>query len=192
MSKKYIKPKTKKLLLIVVSVMAGLLALAFLGNVTGGFANVFKPDKWTFREPNTDNLWQSVDFAADDDGVIAEGADGVTVELTEDNEIKVKGTAEVAQTIELGKVVLNPHTAYVFDSSLSDGSNKTMYMVIKNGDTEIISSYSGAKVIAADTFTEATEVTISLVIAEGFVANRTLKPILCTGANVADAVDFYN
>ena len=165
-----------------VTILAVALACLTLGALIG---NLFD-----FHAPNEENLWQSVSFT-DTDGVISDGADGVTVKLTEDNELKVNGYAEEAQEVLIGTYTLDANTAYVFDSSLNDGSNKTVYMVVKNGETVLAKSYTGAVVISAEKLTADTEISIYLVIAEDVNVNKTLRPILCEGDNIEDAVSFF-
>lgn len=172
------KRKTKRTLGIIALVLVCLTVGAIVGNV------------FDFHAPNEDNLWQEMTFNATD-GVILDGADGVTVKLTEDNELKVNGYAEIAQTIAIGTYQLDANTSYVFDSSLSDGSNKTVYMVVKTGDTVLAKSYTGPVMISAGTLESDTTATIYLVIAEDVNVNATLRPILCEGESVDDAVSFY-
>ena len=73
-----------KIFVVVAILIAGVLLVA-LGNVTGGFQNLH-PDDWVFREVNPDNLYHSLTFA-DTDGVIANGADGITVTAVVDQKI---------------------------------------------------------------------------------------------------------
>ena len=123
--------------------------------------------------------------------MILDGADGVTVKLTDDNELKVNGYAETAQEIKIGTYMLDANTSYVFDSSLNDGSNKTVYMVVKMGATLLCKSYTGPVVISAEKLTTDTEVSVYLVIAEDVNVNCTLRPVLCEGNTINDLVDFY-
>ena len=172
------KKSTKRMLTIIAVALACLTVGALFGNM------------FDFHAPNKDNLWQDVSFN-DKDGVILDGADGVTVKLTEDNEVKVNGYAETAQEVLIGTYKLESKTAYVFDSSLNDGSNKTLYMVVKNGDTVMAKSYTGPVVISASQLTADTEVSVYLVIAEDVNVNATLRPILCEGESTDELVKFY-
>ena len=184
------KRSTKTKIFVVVAILIAGVLLVALGNVTGGFQNLH-PDDWVFREVNPDNLYHSLTFA-DTDGVIANGANGITVELGECNELLVTGTAEGAQSVNIGTYKLKANTAYVFDSSLSDGSNGTVYMAVVNASGDAIaSSYKDAVVIPASALATDMTVTIVLKIADEFKVNKTLKPILCEGASVSDAVSFY-
>ena len=178
-----------KIFVIVAILIAGVLLVA-LGNVTGGFQNLH-PDDWVLREVNPDNLYHSLTFA-DTDGVIANGADGITVELGECNELRVTGTAEGAQSINVGTYTLKANTSYVFDSSLTNGTKGTVYMTLVNTAGQEIAnaaSYNGAVVIAP--LATDTVVTVALKIADEFEVNKTLKPILCEGVSASDAVSFY-
>ena len=170
------KRKTKRTLGIIALVLVCLTVGAIVGNV------------FDFHAPNEDNLWQEMTFNATDN-VILDGADGVTVKLTEDNELKVNGYAETAQEVKVGTYTLDANTSYVFDSSLNDGSNKTVYMVVKSGETVIAKSYTGPVVISAR---EAdTQISVYLMIAEDVNVSTTLHPILCEGETVEDLVNFY-
>ena len=180
----------KKVLIAIAALAAVVLLLSVIGSLSDGFKNM-KPAEWFDKEANPENLYQSLDFAGDDKGMILDGADGVTVELIDDNAIKVRGTSEIDQTVVIGTITLNEHTAYIFDASLDNGSNKSMYMTITAGEEVIESSYTGPVIIHADAFDGATEVTVSLVIAKDCDTNVTLRPVLCPGADIDDAVDFY-
>lgn len=175
---KRMKAKTKRWLTVIVVALACLTLGAFIGNV------------FDFHAPNEDNLWQDMSFNATDD-VILDGADGVTVKLTGDNELKVDGYAESAQEVLIGTVTLDANTAYVFDSSLDDGSNKSIYMVVKAGGTVLAKSYTGPVVISAEKLTDDTEISVYLMIAEDVNVNETLRPVLCEGESVDDLVKFY-
>ncbi len=185
------KSTKMKIFVIVAILIAGVLLVAF-GKVTGGFQNLH-PDDWVFREINEDNLYHSLDFA-DAEGVIANGADGITVELGEFNELRVTGTAEGAQSINIGTYTLKANTAYVFDSSLNDGTKGTIYMVLCNAAGEELAnaaSYNGAVSIPASALSTDMIVTVVLKIADDVKVNETLKPVLCEAASVSDIVSFY-
>lgn len=186
------KRSTKtKIFVIVAILIAGVLIVA-LGKVTGGFQNLH-PDEWVFHEINEDNLYHSLAFG-DTEGVIANGADGVSVELGEYNELRVTGTAEGAQSIKIGTYKLKAGTAYVFDSSLSDGTKGTIYMTLCNAAGEELAnaaSYKGAVLIPASTLASDITVTVTLKIADEVKVNETLRPVLCEAASVSDIVSFY-
>ena len=184
------KRSTKNKIFVIVAILIAGVLLVALGNVTGGFQNLH-PDDWVFREVNPDNLYHSLTFA-DTDGVIANGSNGITVELGECNELCVTGTAEGAQTINVGTYKLKANTAYVFDSSLTNGTNGTIYMELLNvSGQKLVASYNGAEVIPASALASDVTVTVVLKIADEFEVNKTLKPILCEGTSASDAVSFY-
>ena len=180
-----------KIFVVVAILLAGVLLVAF-GNITNGFQNLH-PDEWELRAINEDNLYHSLAFA-DVDGVIANGADGISVKLGEYNELRVKGVAEGAQTINVGTYTLKANTSYVFDSSLSDGTKGTIYMTLCNAKGEELAnaaSYNGAVVIPASSLASDITVTVTLKIADEFDANVTLRPVLCEAASINDLVSFY-
>ena len=173
---KRMKAKTKRGVTLIAVALACLTIGAIFGNA------------FDLHKPNEDNLWQEMSFNATD-GVILDGADGVTVKLTEDNELKVNGYAETAQEVLVGSYTLEANTSYVFDSSLNDGSNKTVYMVVKANGSVIAKSYTGPVVISARTTD--TQISVYLMIAEDVNVSTTLRPILCEGAVIDDLVSFY-
>ena len=125
------RSSTKTKIFVVVAVLlAGILLVAF-GKITGGFQNL-SPDEWVFREVNEDNLFQTVAFG-DVDGTIENGANGVTVKLTEDNALKIEGTAETDLSITIGTFTAEADTTYVFDTSLSKSTNGTIYITVGYG-----------------------------------------------------------
>ena len=173
---KRMKAKTKRWVTLIAVALACLTIGAIFGNA------------FDLHKPNEDNLWQEMTFNATD-GVILDGADGVTAKLTEDNELKVNGYAETAQEVLVGSYTLEANTSYVFDSSLNDGSNKTVYMVVKANGSVIAKSYTGPVVISARTTD--TQISVYLMIAEDVNVSTTLRPILCEGAVLDDLVSFY-
>lgn len=175
---KRMKVKTKRWITLIAVALCCLTVGALVGNMLD------------IGSPNADNLWQSATFA-EEGGVICDGADGITVKLTDDNEVKVDGYAETAQEILLGTVELQANTAYVFDGSLNDGSNKTVYMVIKSGSTVLAKSYTGPVVITADKLAMNAEAQIYLVVAEDVTVNVTLRPVICEGETVDELISFY-
>ena len=159
-----------------------------LGNITDGFEN------WDLHAPNEENLYQQLTFA-ETDGVIngANGKNGITVKLTEDNELKVNGNAESDLELTIGSYTLKSGTSYIFDSSIDNGSAGTIYMALRTkSGTVLAESYNGAQVISGDTLTADTEVYVVLYIAnKTSIDNVTLRPILCEGGDVDDIVKFY-
>ena len=162
---------------------------AFLVNISDGFDKEFS--EWSFREANDKNLYQTLTFNAADTGVLAKGEKGIYVERLEDNELKIKGTADEAITIAVGTVTLKAGQSYVFDSSLSNGSVGSVYMSVKSGETELAASYRDAVVFTVPSGDGDVTVTIYLHVAKNCDLNKTLKPILCVGTETDDAVKFY-
>lgn len=187
------KRSTRRWLTILAVVLVSVTLAGVLGHVTGGFENLFKPKKWNLNGVNKENLYQSLEFA-DEDGVISDGADGVMVTLNKNHEIKVTGVAESAQVHVIGTYTLQANTSYLFDSSLSNGTKGTIYMAVRevNSDDNIVASYTGPVVIAATELAEDTEVEIVVYVAdETSLRNVTLRPILCTGKTTDDLVSFF-
>ena len=175
--------------LAIVMLLMGLLVV--LIKVSDGFQMGF--EDWKFRKVNEDNLWQTMSFSGtDDNDMLVNGDNGISLKLTEDNVLKVNGTAEQALEYRIGSITLKANTSYVFDSSFK-GSTNTMYMkiVLANGGTLLKACYGGAVVIPASTLTADTAVEIYLVIANETEANVSLKPVLCVGTSTDDLVDFY-
>lgn len=175
-------------------VLVAVTVTALIGNLSGGFQKGI--GDWSVREVNKNNLYQSLIFA-DTDGVYASGENGVSIKLKDDNVIKVSGTAEATEekgmVYNIGSTTLRANTSYVFDSSLNDGSNGTIYMSIVNSSTGtvIASSYRGPVLISAKDITEDVGVHIELVIKNDTDVNVTLRPILCVGNSIDDVIDFY-
>ena len=171
-------------------VLVAVTLTALIGNLSGGFQKGVKD--WSVREVNKDNLYQSLTFA-DNDGVWASGEDGISVDLKDDNVIKVRGTSQKDLDYTIGSITLKAGTSYVFDSSLNDGSNGTIYMSVVNQSTgaSIASSYRAPVLIRGNDITADTEVFIRLTIKDDTDVNVTLRPILCVASSVDDVIDFY-
>ena len=183
-------------------VLVAVTVSAVLVNISDGFDKDFAD--WSFREVNEENLYQTLTFAGGEDGIIANGENGVGIDLLDDNVIKVKGTADSTKTYVVGSTTLKAGQTYVFDSSLTDGSSGTVYMSIRNTTTDevIVSSYRGAVMVPAQaaisqsvdgetvTVTDV-PVTIEITIVKDAILSETLKPILCIGTETDDAVKFY-
>ena len=184
--------KTKMIFAVVGIFLALLFMVVLIMKATSNLDNLFEPDEWALKTVNEDNLYQSATFAGDAKGVIANGADGLTVKLDDDNAIKIGGTSEIDQSIRIATYTLKANTSYIFDSDLNDGTNKTYYMVVKAGDVEIAKSYTGPVIISASEITADTEVTINLVVKADVGLSDTLKPILCIGNDTDDIVKYYN
>ena len=180
--------KTKRILAIVGAVLAVVMLVAVLGKATGSFENLFHPDEWELRKPNEDNMFQHATFAGGEDGKIASGENGVTVTLSDDNEIKISGTAESDMTVDIASLPLTSGVSYVFDSGLNDGSKGTMYLEIVNGDSTVAACYSAPVVFEG----VAATCTVRLHIAKDCVTNVTLRPVICQGAEAEDLINFWS
>ena len=168
-------------------VLVAVTVTALIGNLSGGFQKGVSD--WKLREVNEDNLYQSLTFL-DDDGVFASGENGISAKLDDDNVIKVSGTADADSDIEIGKITLKAGTSYVFESSLRDASNKTVYMsVVKASDKSVIKSSYESPILTS--VSEDTEVIIVLTIKAETKVNATLRPVLCKATSVDDVIDFY-
>ena len=180
--------RTKKLLVCVAAFMAVVFTVALLAKATANFENLFSPGDWSIQELNEDNLYQTLKLSADvKNGMIADGAKGIMIEIDDNNVIKIDGTADENVTYTVGTVTLAAGT-YVFDSDLTKGSKGTVYVSLMNGDAEVACSYRGEVV-----FTLATESTLTMTVtvtAETEV-EQTLKPVICVGAEADDLVSYY-
>lgn len=182
--------KTKNMIKMVACVMAAVFGIVLLGNITSGFQNL-NPADWELRSVNEANLYQQMAFA-EEDGVFADGADGITVKLNEDdNSLKIDGCAEIDKAIAIGSVTLKANTDYLFDASLNNGTNKTVYAQLVDAEgTVIAKSYTGPVVIAA--LAEETDVTLQIVVkADTSLRRLTLKPIICEGNDVDNIIGYY-
>ena len=192
MRKRFNSNKAKKILAVVGIVLASVMLCAVLGNISGGFENILKPDKWTFRTVNEDNIYQSFTFGAVD-GVINDGENGITVKLEEYNVLKVKGTSEGKQAIIIASGTLKADTAYVFDSSLDDGSAKTIYMTVENTDGEVIAaSYTGPVKVPVQTADTTVYIKLHVEAEHEIKGTLTLKPVICVGESADDLVKFFD
>ena len=192
--KKRFRLTTKGVLCICLAaiLLVGVLVV-LVGNLSKGFQDM-DPNNWEIRTVNEDNLYQQAEFL-ETNGILdqANGIEGITVKVTEDNELKVNGTAEGDQRIVVGSFTLKAGTSYIFDSSYKTGSRGTMYMTIENEAGQALAeSYVNADVIDGTSITEDTVVYVVLHIADDTsIDNVTLRPILCEGNDVDNIVTFY-
>ena len=182
----------RRFLTIVAVVLASVTLCGFIVSISDGGENFFKPSEWSFREVNEDNLFQQLMFTdTDDDGVMIDGRDGVTVTLTDDNTLKIKGTAEADINQVIGSVALEAGQSYVFDSSLNEGTAGTIYMSVQIG-SYTVNSFSGPVLIEGGKIADGQSATITLHIKDEYEVGRIeLKPVLCKGTSTKDIVDFY-
>ena len=183
------KAKTKRIIAVVATVLIASFALILLGNLSGGFQN-WETDEWKLRKLNPKNLYNDLTFAANAEGVLADGSTGIFAEIDEDNNvIEVEGTAETDTTIVVGTCSLKAGS-YVFDSSMSNGTKGTVYMSVVNSSTgeELAASYRGPVVfsVSADT-----NVKVQVSVNAETKVDLTLKPILCEGKETSDLVGYY-
>ena len=182
-----LKPRTRRWLSILAVILASVTICGFIVSISDGGENFFKPSEWVFREVNENNLYQTMTFA-NEDGKYADGADGVTVKLDDQNRIKVNGVAEKALKVQIGTITLNANTSYIF-GGMEDGSNKTMYLSLNKEDgTEFAKCYNSATVVKPDT---TVTLYLTLNIAEDHSASDVLEPIVCIGSDVEDIVNYY-
>lgn len=180
--------KTKKILVCVAAFMALVFTVALLSKATAGFDNLFRPDEWSLKEVNEDNLYQKLAVnAAVKNGIVADGADGVMIELDDDNRIKIDGTAEQDVTYALGTVTL-PAGSYVFDSDINNGSKGSVYMSLMNGEAVVAEGYRGE--VAFVLSTECT-LTVTITVKAETDVNKTLEPIICVGTTGDDLISFW-
>ena len=183
------KRTTKLLITVVAIVLIACAGIVMIGNLSKGFQNL-NPTEWEMHEVNENNLYQAMTFA-DKDGLLADGENGITATIDDDNVIKVTGTAEEAFTVTVGTYTLKANTSYVFDSSFN-GSKGTMYMRLKSGENELAKAYNSTVIITADKLAADCPVTLEIVFAEGVSAdNVKIRPVLCVGTTADDLVDFY-
>lgn len=177
------KAKTKRIVILVGAILLTVLAVVGLSKVTG-------VADWDFRKVNPDNLYQSLVLDSNvKNGIVADGARGIMIEIDDDNVIKIDGTADEgeAQTYTVGTVTL-PAGTYVFDSDINNGSKGSVYMSLMNGETAVAECYRDEVI-----FTLATEctVTVTITVTAETDVNKTLKPVICTGADADDLVSFW-
>ena len=181
----HMKKKTQRILTLVGAVLLTVLAVVGLSKATG-------VAEWDFRKVNPDNLYQDFTFVKDE-GTLADGEQGVLVEIDEDHVITVetKSKAKATLTTTVASGTLKANTSYVFDSGLKDGSKGTIYMSVRNTttDTVIASSTRGAVVI--DALESDTAVTIEITVVEDAEVNEKLRPVLNKGDDVKDIISFW-
>ena len=187
---KRMKNSTKILLACIAMVAVAAVLIVMLGKVTAGFQN-WDTDEWKLLQNNPENLYHSLEFQ-DVNGVIADGSNGISVKLDDENHsVRISGTAEADGSYLIGTTTLKANTTYVFDGGLDNGTNKTICVSIVNASNDEIvkTSYTGP-VLVSDILSD-TEVKIVVTIAEETSVNVTIRPVLCVGSTVEDVVSFY-
>ena len=183
------KKSTSRLIAVIAIALVAFAGIALVGNLG---MQALNPANWEFRSVNEDNLYQAMSFA-DNDGVLASGENGLSVKLSEDNVINVKGTAEQDEVIVVGTYKLEAGKDYVFSSNVN-GSKGTIYLRLTNvaNGEEVKSCYNTTVVIDGDDISTDTTVKLEIVIAEDTTLNNLkIKPVLCLGAAEDDLVAFY-
>ena len=170
--------------IIVAAILATVMLVSWIGNLSSGFENM-NPGDWQLRDRNENNL-----IAADALLEEFDNGNGFTVKRNDDGTLTINGKNESTdeQTIELGTIELEPGT-YTFttgkDGKNKDASNFYFHMSLVAG--------SGSPIIAdyGDTITVSTKTpyTIKLTLgAEKSFTYRTLYPTLVAGN---EAESFY-
>lgn len=178
--------KTKRIIMVVALFAAAVLLLVIIGKASSGFTDF---ENMALRRVNDKNLWQQFTMSGTD-GVIVNGSDGVTIKVNDDKQIKINGTAEqtITAVIATGKLAAN--TSYVFDASLKNGSNGTVYVSVRTADgTNLVDCYRGYVTIPAADTERAVEVVVTIVKGPG--NSLTLEPVLSAGSEKADLVSFW-
>ena len=179
--------KTKKNLkwtgIIVAAILATVMLVSWIGNLSGGFDNM-NPADWQLYDRNENNL-----IAADALLEEFDNGNGFTVKRNDDGTLTVNGKNESteAQTIELGTIELEPGT-YTFTTGKNgknkDATNQYFNMSLVGSDGTHTADFGGTI-----TVTTKTPYTIKLTLgAEKSFTYRTLYPTLVAGD---DAEGFY-
>ena len=179
--------KTKKNLkitgIIVAAILATVMLVSWIGNLSGGFENM-NPGEWQLRDRNENNL-----IAAD---ALVEEFDngfGFSIKRNDDGTLTVNGKneSEEAQTVELGTIELEPGT-YTFTTGKNgknkDASNYNFHMTLVSGNATHTADFG-------ETITVSTKTTFTVKLtlgAEKSFTYRTLYPTLVAGAK---AEGFY-
>ena len=182
---KRMKAKTKRILILVGAILLTVLAVVGLSKATG-------IAEWDFREPNPDNLYQDFTFVKDE-GTLADGEQGVLIEIDEDHVITVetKSKAKSTVTTTVASGTLKANTSYVFDSGLKDGSKGTIYMSVRNTTTDTVIVSSTREAVVIEALEADTAVTIEITVVEDAEVNEKLRPVLCKGDDVDEIVSFW-
>ena len=184
------KFKTKMILITVAICAVFALGIVALGRFTIGFQN-WNTDEWKLLQNNPENLYHSLEFQ-DVNGVIADGSNGISVKLDEENHsVRIRGTAEADGSYLIGTITLKANTTYVFDGGMDNGTAKTAYVSVINASTDevIATSYTGPVLIKD--ITADTEIKIVVTILEEASLNLSIRPVLCVGSTLDDVVNYY-
>ena len=182
--------RTRNILITIGIVAVAALLIVMLGKVTVGFQN-WETDEWSLLQNNPDNLYHSLNFTAEN-GVIADGSNGISVKLDDENHsVRISGTAEADGSYLIGTTVLKANTTYVFDGGMDNGTKKTAYVSVINASTDevIATSYTGPVLIKD--ITADTEIKIMVTVMEEASLNLTIRPFLCVGSTIDDVVSYF-
>ena len=171
------KKKTKNTLFIV----GGVVLLAMLMGMVLNLYGVFDP-----KELNPKNLVSITAIGEEDYGTLQSGktGHGVTVEVGDLGEIKVRGKA----TVDLPWVVaegieLTPGKTYTFTAGVESATVEGYHIRLKNGSQVVYADFG------SNTFTaEEGTYTLEIFVAEDTRVNATFYPVLVEGA---EAGSFY-
>lgn len=179
--------KTKKNLkwtgIIVAAILAIVMLVSWIGNLSGGFDNM-NPADWQLYDRNENNLIGAEALVEEFDN-----GNGFTIKRNDDGSLSINGKNESteAQNIELGTIELEPGT-YTFttgkDGKNKDATNQYFNMALVNGDIVHTADFGGTI-----TVTTKTTYTVRLTLGgEKSFTYRTLYPTLVAGD---DAEGFY-
>lgn len=181
------KRKTKNILIAVGAFLLAVLTLVLIGKASAGFTDF---DDMQLRRPNEKNLWQNMTVA--NDGKIANGEDGLTIKVSDDGQVKINGTSQKSGEYVLATGTLKSGTSYVFDAGLNNGSNATLYMVVRSkSGTVLAKCYNTYATISAQSADTEVEVVLMVGDKDVGVRNKVLNPVLSVGTEEKDLVAFW-
>ena len=163
---------TKRILILGIALLVIILAVSAIGFATNGFSK--DKDTWGITQLNENNLFKADAYTIKS----ANTGDGYDITVSNDGEIKVKGTnnsgAEVKLAVQEIKLAAG---TYTFTSGAT-GTSKTSYcMILSDGTTTHYADFSG------NTFEVASETTFTayIVIQDKAEINTTFKPVVVEG-----------
>ena len=163
----------KRILLIVLCVLAVVLAVSAIGFATNGFDK--ETDNWGITQLNEKNLFKVDSYAIESQNT----GDGYDVTVSDDGEIKITGKNESGSEVKL--VVQEIKLAageYTFTSGVSGTSKNGYCMMLSDGTTTYYADFSN------NTFEINAEATFTayIVIQDEVTVNATFKPVIVEGA----------
>lgn len=163
---------TKRIIILIVSILLVVLAVSAIGFATNGFSK--DKDTWGITQVNEDNLFKADEYSIES----ANTGDGYEVTVSDDGEIKIKGTnnsgAEVRLAVQEIKLAAG---TYTFTSGVSSTSKGSYCMMITDGTSTYYADFSG------NTFDISAEGTFTayIVIQDEATVNVTFKPVIVEG-----------